>query len=98
WRHSPLLHTRVVKILPHIIDTLLLLSAIAPAVALQFSPMSQPWLAAQLIAPVVRIGLGVVAFKHPKPLVRKASWIAALVVFMYILSVALSKNPFGFFA
>lgn len=98
WRHSPLLHKRAVKILPHIIDTLLLVSAIALAVLLQFSPMSQPWLMAKIIALVVYIGLGVIAFKHPKPLVQKASWIAALIVFIYIVSVAFSKNPLGFFA
>ena len=98
WRQSPLLHKRIVKILPHIIDTVLLVSAIALAVVLSFSPMSQPWLMAKIIALVVYIGLGVVAFKHTKPVVRKTSWIAALVVFLYILSVALSKNPLGFFA
>jgi len=98
WRQSPLLHKRIVKILPHIIDTVLLVSAIALAVVLSFSPMNQPWLMAKIIALVVYIGLGVVAFKHAKPMVRKTSWIAALVVFLYILSVALSKNPLGFFA
>ena len=98
WRQSPLLQRKLVKVLPHIIDTLLLLSAIALAVLLHYSPMQQPWLMAKLIGIVVYIGFGVMAFKHRNAGVRKASWIAGLLVFAYIVSVAISKSPLGFFA
>lgn len=96
-RQSPLLHKRVVKILPHIIDTLLLVSAIWLAIILHYSPGANPWLMAKFIGVICYIGLGVVAFKHSNPNVRKVSWVAALVVFGYIVSVALSKSPWGVF-
>lgn len=98
WRQSPLLHKRLAKILPHIIDTLLLVSAVWLAIILQYSPGSQPWLLAKIMGLVIYIGLGVVAFKNSDPRVRKVSWLLALIVFGYIVNVALSKNPWGFFA
>src|SRR5690606_28226536 len=97
WRQSPLLHKRIVKILPHIIDTVLLVCAIALALVLSLSPMNQPWLMAKLMALVVYIGLGVVAIKHAKPMEPSTRWIATVVVFLYILSVAQSKDHLVFF-
>jgi len=38
----------------------------------------------------------VLAFRHPRKPVRTLAWLAALVVFMYIVSVAFSKQPLGF--
>ena len=89
WRQSPWLHKKLVKILPHIIDTLLLISAFALA--------DHPWLMTKIVLLVVYIVLGVIAFRNANPTVRKCSWIAALIVFIYIFSVAISKNPLGFF-
>ena len=95
-RESPLLMRRRVKILPHINDTLLLVSAISLAVLMGLSPGAHPWLMAKIIALFVYIGLGVLAFRHPRKRVRTLAWLAALVVFMYIVSVAFSKQPLGF--
>ena len=97
WRQSPWLHKKLVKILPHIIDTLLLISAFALAGVLGYSPGDHPWLITKIILLVVYIVLGVIAFKNANPTVRKCSWIAALIVFIYIVSVAISKNQLGFF-
>lgn len=93
WRASPLLHKRVVKILPHLIDTLLLISALMLAFQLNLTPGANPWLLTKIIALVVYIGLGVVAFKHSKPAVRKTAWVLALLVFFYIVAVAFTKSP-----
>lgn len=93
---SSLLRKRWVKIAPHIIDTVLLISAIVLAVLMSYSPMAHPWLMAKIIALLFYIGLGLIAFKHPRPAVRLLAWLAALAVFFYIVSVAFSKNPLGF--
>lgn len=97
FTHSALLGKKWVKIVPHIVSTLLLVSGIALAVHLNMSPGSQPWLLAKIIALVVYIGLGVAAFKATNPATRKVFWVIALLVFAYMVSVALTKNPFGFF-
>ena len=97
-RESQAANHRAFLIAPHIINTFLIASGIALAVILHLSPSSQPWLIAKLVALVVYIVLGVLAFKHPNLTARKILWMFALIVFIYIVSVARSKNPIGFFA
>jgi uncharacterized membrane protein SirB2 len=97
FMNSSMLGKKWVKILPHIISTILLISGIVLAVHLGMSPGNQPWLMAKIIGLVVYIGLGVAAFKVPNPSARKGLWVCALIVFAYIASVAVSKNPLGFF-
>lgn len=94
---SPLLQRKPVKVLPHINDTLLLVTAIALVFLIGYSPFQHGWLLTKIVALFVYIGLGVLAFRHPKRDVRIGAWVAALVVFLYIVSVAFSKSPLGFF-
>lgn len=96
--NSPAASHKLFKVLPHILYTLLLVTGIWLAVILHFSPMQQPWLLAKIIALVVYVVLGVLTFKHSNPAVRKILWLLNLTVFLYIVSVAMSKNPLGFFA
>jgi len=98
FTNSRMLSKKWVKILPHIISTILLVSGIVLAVHLGMSPGSQPWLMAKIIGLIAYIGLGVAAFKVPNPNARKLLWVSALIVFAYIVSVAISKNPLGFFS
>jgi uncharacterized membrane protein SirB2 len=94
---SPLLQHRVVRRLPHVIDTLLLLSAIMLLVVWRLSPLETPWLTAKLIALLVYIGLGLVALRFGRSKgIRVGAWLLALVTAGYIVSVAYSKNPLGF--
>lgn len=97
FMNSSMLGKKWVKILPHIISTILLVSGIVLAVHLSMSPGSQPWLIAKIIGLIVYIGLGVAAFKVANPTARKLLWVSALIVFTYIVSVAITKNPLGFF-
>lgn len=98
-RGSPLLQQRWVKILPHIIDTTLLLSAITLAYQLSFSPLSAPWLMAKIIALLLYILLGTLAIKRGKTRkIRLAAWLSAQMVFVYIVSVALTHNPMPWLA
>jgi len=89
---------KVFLIAPHIVNLILIISGISLAVLLHFNPANQPWLASKLVALVIYIALGILTFKHPKLQVRKILWLLALVVFAFIVSVAASKNPLGFFA
>jgi uncharacterized membrane protein SirB2 len=97
-RGSPQLSRRWVRILPHVIDTLLLASAIALTLMLQQYPLTHAWLSAKLVALLVYIGLGLVALRYGKTRgARATAWVGALAVFIYIASVALSHDPRGFF-
>lgn len=98
FMNSSMLGKKWVKILPHIISTILLVSGLVLAIHLSMSPGSQPWLMAKIIGLIAYIGLGVAAFKVPNPTARKLLWVSALVVFAYIVSVAISKTPLGFFS
>ncbi len=78
-----------VKQAPHWVDSALLLSGLTMVLYYHWSPLRQPWLMAKLVALVVYVGLGAVALR------RGRAWqvFAALAVFLYIVSVALTKNP-----
>ena len=87
---------RLVKSLPHVIDTVLLLSALTLAWMLGITPLSAPWLMAKVCGLVVYIGLGVVAMRAGVSTgVRLAAWIGALVTVAWIVSVAITKSPLG---
>lgn len=93
-RGSAALQQRWVKITPHVVDTVLLTSAIALAIMIQQDPIANSWLSAKVAGLLLYIGLGMVALRFGKT--RKArisAWIAAQIVFLYIVLVALSKNP-----
>jgi uncharacterized membrane protein SirB2 len=90
---------RAARTLPHIVDTILLLSAIALAWMLRLSPLQAPWLLAKIVGLVLYIALGMLALRPGRPdAVRAGAFFAALVAFGYIVSVAFSKDPAGFLA
>lgn len=92
--HSPLLQQRWVKIAPHGIDTVLLTSAILLAWQLGYSPMNSPWLAAKIIALLLYIGLGMVAFRFAQTnQLRLITWLSAQLVFIYIVAAAITHDP-----
>jgi uncharacterized membrane protein SirB2 len=94
---SPRLQARWVRIVPHVNDTLLLASGIGLAAIIQQYPLVHGWLTAKLLALLAYIALGTVALRRGKTrAVRIAAWVAALVVFAYMLAVARAHDPFPF--
>ena len=95
---SATLQQRWVKTAPHIIDTLLLASAIVLAVQMRFSPLEHSWLMAKIIALLIYIGAGMVALRFGwSRNVRLGAWVFGLLTFSYIVSVALTKSVLGWF-
>jgi uncharacterized membrane protein SirB2 len=93
-RASTVMRQRWVKIAPHLIDTMLLGSAITLAVMLGISPLTAPWLAAKIIALLLYIVLGTFALKRGKTQQAKlAYWLAAQAVFFYIVLTAWAHDP-----
>jgi uncharacterized membrane protein SirB2 len=89
------LAARWVRVVPHVIDTVLLVSAIALAVTTAQYPFVQPWLTAKVLALLVYIVLGTVAIRRGRSRrVRIVAWILALIVFAYMVAVARARVPF----
>ena len=86
FQDSLWLHKKAVKILPHIIDTLLLLTAIALVITLGVYPFTAEgtWLTAKVIALVFYIGFGMMTIKKAKNQTQRAVF--------FVLSIA----TFGF--
>jgi uncharacterized membrane protein SirB2 len=96
-RKSDMLQQRWVKVLPHIVDTLLLASALVMVFWSAQYPFVQPWLTAKLIALIVYIVLGTVALKRGKTkTVRSWALVGALLTFAYIVTVAVTRQPMMF--
>ena len=87
---SPRLQARWVRVVPHVNDTILLLAGVYLATLVGL----QPWIVAKLVALVAYILIGMVAITRgrTKP-TRIAAWVAAQCVFLYIVAVAVRKNP-----
>jgi uncharacterized membrane protein SirB2 len=78
------------------IDTLLLAAGIGLWTLLQLHPLASPWLGVKLLLLPVYIGLGMLALRHGRtPLVRRAAYLGALAVLLFMASVARSHDPLG---
>jgi uncharacterized membrane protein SirB2 len=96
-RDSPMLQVRWVKVAPHVIDTLLLGSAISMAVISAQYPFVLDWLTAKLGGLLVYILCGTMALKRGRTKGQRAVYFAvAMLAFAYIVSVALTRSPRGF--
>ena len=94
---SPIMRQRWVKVVPHIIDTLLLSSALWLALTIEQYPLVDAWLTAKFFALLLYIGLGSVALKYGRSrTTRIYAWLAAQLVFVYIVLVAVQHNPLPF--
>ena len=93
-RRPEILSQKWVRVVPHIVDTALLASAIMLAVTIHQYPFVAPWLTAKVTGLVIYIGLGSIALKRGKSKrLRVTAWIAAQGVFAYIVAVALTHDP-----
>ena len=86
WRTN-----KVLKIAPHIIDTLLLVFALMMVFSTQFG-LSHGWLTAKVVGLIIYIGFGVVAIRKA----NKAAFAGALVTYAYVFGVAKYKTALSF--
>lgn len=98
WQGTLAQRGRWVRIAPHVVDTLLLLSAITMVIMLSLPVLDTPWLLAKIAALLLYIVLGSVALRRGKtPEIRLLAWLAALLVFVYIVGAAVRHNPLSWF-
>jgi uncharacterized membrane protein SirB2 len=90
---SPRLQSRAAKVLPHIVDTILLASAILLAVQAGIAPWSVGWLGFKVIGLIVYIVLGTIALKRGRTRgVRIAAGATAIALFGAIVWAARYKS------
>ena len=88
---------RWVKVVPHVVDTVLLGSAIGMATLTAQYPFVQAWLTAKFLALIVYILCGAMALRRGRSKrVRSVFFVAALVTYGYIVSAAWFHHPLGF--
>jgi uncharacterized membrane protein SirB2 len=91
---SPLLQARLVRVVPHVNDALLIFSAMGVAYLAGLYPWEQSWMAAKLMALIAYILIGTVALKRgTTKTIRIIAWGLALMVFAYIVLVAMTHSP-----
>jgi uncharacterized membrane protein SirB2 len=84
------------RYLSYSIDTVLLAAAVMLVTILHQYPFVQGWLTAKVLLLIVYIVLGSFALKRGRTrAVRTACWAAALLVYLFIVSIARTHSPLG---
>jgi len=92
-----LLQRKAVRIVPHVVDTILLASALLLAWQLGQYPFVDGWLTAKVFALLVYIVLGSIALKRGRTRgIRTTAWLLALATFTYIVAVAVTRQVVPF--
>lgn len=97
FAHSPMADQKWVKIVPHVIDTLLLTLGVVMAINIGASFVSG-WLAAKLLGLLAYIGFGVLAMRATNPALKWAGFACALLSVGYIFAVAFTRSTWPFAA
>ncbi|MDL4913871.1 MAG: SirB2 family protein [Enterobacterales bacterium endosymbiont of Blomia tropicalis] len=99
WQRSgsAMLTRRWVRILPHVNDTLLLVSGVMLVMITHFYPFSPQgsWLTEKLLGVIIYIALASVALSR-RPRTDRTRWIAfliALIALVIVIKLAVSKMP-----
>lgn len=91
---SPLLQARFVRIAPHVVDTVLLVSAVTVAAQARISPLAHPWLAAKIAGLLAYVALGAVALRYGRSRRTRALALAgSIIAFAYVVGAALQRDP-----
>jgi uncharacterized membrane protein SirB2 len=92
-----LLEKKIVRIAPHVIDTVLLIAAAFLVVLTQQYPGIHSWLTVKVLALIAYIVLGMFALRRGKTKNARVSYLAAAITaFCFMVSVSLTRNPLGF--
>ena len=93
---SPRLQSRFVRIAPHVIDTILLVCGLAMASAIGFG---HGWLHVKITGLILYIIVGTYAIKRGRtPGIRAGAAVVAVLIFIYIAGVAITKQALSWFA
>lgn len=93
-RDSAKLKARWVKITPHVVDTVLLLSALGAAWMLFWRHGTHPsFLTIKIVGLIGYIALGLIAMRLGKTkAVRASAWVLAIALFLYVAAVGVAHT------
>jgi uncharacterized membrane protein SirB2 len=96
---SARLNGPLLRYLPHVVDTVLLTSALMLTTVIRQYPFSTGWLTAKVLLLVAYVVLGSIALKRGRTrAVRVAAYVAALATIGFLVTVARAHHPLGLFA
>ena len=96
---SALLASRVLRILPHVIDMFLLVSAVWLVLLLRQYPFVHGWITAKVLGVVVYIVLGSIALRRGRTRrMRITAFVGALLTIAYIIGVARHHHALAWLA
>jgi uncharacterized membrane protein SirB2 len=91
---SPRLKAPLTRVVPHVVDTLLLGSALVMAWLSGQYPFAQDWLTAKFLGLLIYILCGTMALKRGKTKDRRSFFLVlAIAAYAYIVGVALTRSP-----
>lgn len=98
WSNNPRFQARWVRVLPHIVDSVLLLSGLGLIALTGYLPFTVKgaWLTEKLFGVIIYIVLGFIALGRHRPRGQQAGFIAfmlGLVVLYIIIKLAATKVP-----
>ena len=86
------------RIVPHIIDTFLLLTAVLLVIQLGYDPLTESWLLVKIVMLLSYVAFGIAMMRaNVTYRVRVSLFALALCCYGYIVGVALTRNPYIFF-
>lgn len=89
WRRN-----KVIKVLPHILDTLLLVFAVLLCITIAQYPVHDHWLTAKVVGLFCYIGFGSIAIKTAS----RGAFFAALLSYLFVLGAAISHSSYSWAA
>lgn len=93
---SPRLHSRILQVLPHVVDTVLLASGVGLILVLGIALLAATWLQVKLTLLIAYIVAGSVALKRGKTYrIRLLALAAALIIVATIIATAMTHQPLG---
>lgn len=96
---SPLLKHKAVLVIPHLIDTVFLVSGFSMAFMLNFGLFSQSWLTMKVFMLMFYLlFVGIALSRGTTKKIRIISFCLAILTFAYITGVAINKTPIAWFA
>lgn len=99
WLNSGWPRHWTLRVIPHVVDTVLLTSALMLMHVIHQYPGVHSWLTVKVGLLVVYIALGFVALRPGRPpALRRGAFVAAVMVFGFIYSVARTRHPLGLFS
>jgi uncharacterized membrane protein SirB2 len=96
---SPLANVAALRHLSYLIDTTLLTAALMLVSMLHVYPLVSGWLTLKIALIVLYIGLGSIALRRGRELrTRRIAFVAALMVYAFVATIARAHHPLGFLA